>query len=96
MATCHREFAKPWLYMLNKTHFLCCRMLNELQTEKMGASNGFQRKDNKENTSYDKMLESFCNEHQHECTIVSFEMQHLFSKYSTNTSVMNKNFMLHL
>ena len=50
MATWHREFAKPWLYMLNETHFLCCRMLTELQTEKMGASNGFQMKDNKENT----------------------------------------------
>ena len=77
MATCHREFAKPWMYMLNKIHFFCCKMLTELQTERMGASNGFQRKDNKENIAYDKMLESSCNEHQHECTIASFEMQHL-------------------
>lgn len=75
-------------------------MLTELQTEKMGASNGFQRKDNKENIAYDKMLESSCNGHQHECTIASFEMQHLYSKtgskHATNTSVMKKNFMLHL
>jgi len=34
MATWHREFAKPWLYMLNKTHFLCCRMLTESKLRK--------------------------------------------------------------
>jgi hypothetical protein len=100
MANCHREFAKPWLYMLNKTHFFHCRMLTELQTEKMAASNGFQMKDNNENTAYENMLESSCNVHQHQCIIASFEMQHLYSKtgskHSTDTSVMNKNFMLHL
>jgi len=100
MATCHREFAKPWMYKLNKTHFFCCTMLTELQIEKMGASNVFQRKNNKENTAYDKMLESPCKEHHHERTIASFEMQHLYpktgSKHSTATSVTNKNFMLHL
>ena len=45
MATCHREFAKPQLYMLNKTHFFCFRMLTELQTKKVGASNRFQKKE---------------------------------------------------
>jgi len=71
-------------------------MLTELQTEKMGASNGFQRKDNKENIAYDKMLESSCNEHQQVCTIASFETQLLYSKtgskHSTTTSVTNKQF----
>jgi len=71
-----------------------------IQTEKMGASNGFQRNDNKENIVYDEMLGSSCNGHQHECIIASFEMQHLYSKtgsqHATNTFVKNKNFMLHL
>jgi Ulp1 family protease len=68
-------------------------MLTELQIEKMGASNVFQRKNNEENTAYDKMLESSRNEH-HECTIASFEMQHLCpktgSKHSTTTSAQTK------
>ena len=78
MATGHREFEKSWLYVVNKAHYFCWRMLPELQPEEIGASNGFWRKDNKKNIAYNKMFESSCKDHQYECKIASFELQHLY------------------